>query len=456
MIKLNATDASALKVVVATDAEIENNHFLKATTDSFFIDFGQKTIYLKLNLKAEDRRKELKKVISSLVTKNVAHLSFDLDALIKAYRNDQFSAEQIFNTVVETIAFVSHPGYSDKKVNPEKPDYLYNLTSADDKFNDLFTTALIKTEMTNYARDLQDTPPNLATSEWIAEKITTDAKTIPGVKLTVLGLEEARKLGMGLLLAVNSASEFEPRVVIAEYNGDASKPKTVLVGKGITFDSGGYNLKPSQFMKGMKFDMSGAAVMISTVFALAKAQAKANVAAIGMFTDNRIGGHGTLPESVIKSMNGLTVQIDNTDAEGRLVLADGLTYGVRELKAERLIEASTLTGAISVALGPWATGGFTKSDSLWKEVEAASFKTGETIWRLPIYPEHLEVMKKTPIADLTNSEPGRNAGSSTAAAFLNEFAEGLDYIHLDIASTADDGTRGTGVLVKTLFELLAN
>jgi len=165
MIKLNDTGASDLKVVVATETEIENNRFLKATTDSFFVDFSQKTIYLKLNLKAEDRRKELKKVLSSLVAKNVAHLSFDLDALVKIWSNDQFSAEQIFNTIVETIAFVSHPGYSDKKVNPEKPDYLYNLTSADPKFNDLFTKALIKTEMTNYARDLQDTPPNLATSE---------------------------------------------------------------------------------------------------------------------------------------------------------------------------------------------------------------------------------------------------------------------------------------------------
>jgi leucyl aminopeptidase len=177
-------------------------------------------------------------------------------------------------------------------------------------------------------------------------------KNIPNVKLRVLGLKEAQKLGMGLLLAVNAGSHVEPRVVVVEYSSDSTLPKTVLVGKGITFDSGGYNLKPSAFMKGMKFDMSGASIMISTVLALAKAKAKANVAAVGMFTDNRIGGQATLPESIIKSMNGLTVQIDNTDAEGRLVLADGLTYGVKELKADRLIEASTLTGAIDVALGP--------------------------------------------------------------------------------------------------------
>jgi leucyl aminopeptidase len=156
---------------------------------------------------------------------------------------------------------------------------------------------------------------------------------------------------MGLLLSVNAGSKVEPRVVVAEYIGDESKPKTALVGKGITFDSGGYNLKPSQFMEGMKFDMSGAAIMLSTVMALAKAEAKTNVVAVGCFTDNRIGSTATLPESVITSMNGLTVEINNTDAEGRLVLADGITYAIREKAATRIIEASTLTGAITIALG---------------------------------------------------------------------------------------------------------
>ncbi|KAF5295609.1 hypothetical protein FQA39_LY12782 [Lamprigera yunnana] len=172
----------------------------------------------------------------------------------------------------------------------------------------------------------------LKTAQSKLNKLAKDASEIKNLKVTILTKKDAEKLGMGLLLAVNAGSSVEARVVVLEYTGDASKPKTALVGKGITFDSGGYNLKPSNFME-------------------AKAEAKTNVVAVGMFTDNRIGHTATLPESVIKSMNGLTVEIDNTDAEGRLVLADGITYAIREMKAEKVYEASTLTGAIAIALG---------------------------------------------------------------------------------------------------------
>jgi leucyl aminopeptidase len=188
--------------------------------------------------------------------------------------------------------------------------------------------------------------------------------------------------------------------------------------------------------------------------ALAKAKAKANVMSVAMLTDNRIGGHATLTESVIKSYNGKTVQIDNTDAEGRLVLADGITYALRDGKADRVIESSTLTGAIVVALGKWHTGVFTKSEELWTELEAAAGTQPELVWRMPMIWEHLDRMKNTPIADLTNAEPTREAGSATAAAFLNVFAEGKPYMHLDIAGTADNGARGKAVMLRSLFEML--
>jgi leucyl aminopeptidase len=239
-----------------------------------------------------------------------------------------------------------------EKEKQSTDDVIYNLVySAVPEFDEIFTESEIKMEFVNFARDLQDLPPNEGISTKIAELIEAKAKTIEGVKIKIYNKAEIEKMGMGLLLAVNAGSEVEPRVVVLEYNGDTSKPKTALVGKGITFDSGGYNLKPGNFMKGMKFDMSGAAIMSSTVMALAKAKAKANVMSVAMLTDNRIGGHATLTESVIKSYNGKTVQIDNTDAEGRLVLADGITYALRDGKADRVIESSTLTGAIVVALG---------------------------------------------------------------------------------------------------------
>ncbi|KAJ3636345.1 hypothetical protein Zmor_008699 [Zophobas morio] len=259
--------------------------------------------------------------------------------------------ENAFRVITEAILFMDHNQIS-RKENHKNKEVKYNLVyTGAPEFDEIFESSMIKMEFVNFARDLQDLPPNEGIAPKLADLISEKAKTIDGVKVTVYTKSEIEKMGMGLLLAVNAASEVEPRVVVLEYNGDSSKQKTALVGKGITFDSGGYNLKPGNFMKGMKFDMSGAAIMASTVMALAKSKAKANVMSVGMFTDNRIGGHGTLTESVIKSYNGKTVQIDNTDAEGRLVLADGITYAIRDGKADRVIESSTLTGAIVVALG---------------------------------------------------------------------------------------------------------
>ncbi|WP_026389260.1 M17 family metallopeptidase [[Acholeplasma] multilocale] len=401
-----------------------------------------------------DKRTQIVKALTKFVSTNKYNVNVDLDSFIKLVGKDKnFTPEQIFNTVYETISFVSHDKVSFKKTN-KLNETIYNIVTEED-FKSIHEAAVIKTEFVNYARDLQDTPPNIGTSVYIAEKLAKDAKEIKGLKVSVLTKKEVEKLGMGLFLSVNAGSSVEPRVVVAEYVTDESLPRTALVGKGITFDSGGYNLKPSQFMEGMKFDMSGAAIMVSTVMALAKAGAKANIVAVGMFTDNRIGATATLPESVITSMNGITVEIGNTDAEGRLVLADGITYAIREKGADRIIEASTLTGAITIALGSTATGAFTHNDTLWNEFSKVSEFTGEKMWRMPIFPEHLEkVQADSALADLTNSAKGRECGSSTAAAFLNEFAEGKPYLHLDIAGTADNGTRGTGVLVKTLFEML--
>ncbi|ATZ18502.1 leucyl aminopeptidase [Williamsoniiplasma somnilux] len=411
----------------------------------------EKVVYMVLKKAAPDKRKQLKKALTSFVGGNKHNINIDVDSFIKVIGKD-LDKEIIFNTIIETIGQVSFKAFSMKE-KQKNNDAIYNLITSE-KMDKHFEKEMIKIEATNFARVLQDTPPNIATSVYLAEKIVEEAKKVKGLKIKVLGKKEAEKFGMGLFLGVNAGSNVEPQAVVIEYVSDAKLPRTALVGKGITFDSGGYNLKPSQFMDGMKFDMSGAAIMLSTIIALAKAGAKANVVGIGMFTDNRIGGTATMPESVLKSMNGKTVEINNTDAEGRLVLADGMTYAIREMKAERIIEASTLTGAIAVALGPWFIGAFTTNDKLFEEFHKATEYTGELAWRMPILAEHLEKMQESKIADLTNSESGRAAGSSTAAAFLNVFAEEKPYLHLDIAATADEGKRGTGVLVKTLFELL--
>lgn len=414
-----------------------------------------KTIYLVLKGKKVDQQKAIIKTLTNFVKTNKYNVNLDVASFIKVM-DQKLDAEIVFNTIVETIASVSFEAFSLKeKANKkdEKKDTIYNLVSTKN-FDQQFGKEMIKTEYVNFTRTLQDTPPNIATSVYLANAIVAEAKKVKGLKVTVLGRKEAEELKMGLFLGVNAGSHVEPQAVVLEYVTDEKLPRTALVGKGITFDSGGYNLKPSQYMNGMKFDMSGAAIMLSSIIALAKAGAKANVVGIGMFTDNSIGGHATKPEAVLTSMNGKTVEINNTDAEGRLVLADGITYVIRNLKADRIIEASTLTGAIEIALGNWFTGAFTTDDQLFADFEKASKYTGEGVWRLPVLEEHLKVMQASVLADLTNSEPGRGAGSSTAAAFLNAFAEEKPYLHLDIAATADDKKRGTGIMVKTIFELL--
>ncbi|WP_342258790.1 M17 family metallopeptidase [Spiroplasma endosymbiont of Dioctria linearis] len=404
-----------------------------------------KTLYYFLNDKPCLR--ELGDSLEAIIKSNKYDLNVNVESFASKFKNE----EEAFQKVVETIMFAAHKEFEmkEKQAQPKSINFLF-----DKKFNAIYEESAIKMEYLNFARDLQDLPPNIGTSVEIANRIVAKAKEIKDLKVTVYDKKQIESMGMGLLLSVNAGSNIDPRVVVMEYKSDPSQKRTALVGKGITFDTGGYNLKPSNFLDNMKFDMSGAAIVSSTIMALAKAKAKCNVVSIAMLTDNRIGGKATLTESVIKSMNGKTVEITNTDAEGRLVLADGITYAVREAKADRAITVATLTGAIAIALGRWFTGTFSKYDEFHKEFENASKKGQEPIWRQPIIGDHLKAMQCSKIADLANSEPGREAGSSTAAAFLDSFAEGKEYIHLDIAATADANKRGRAPMLKTMFELL--
>ncbi|ATQ35233.1 leucyl aminopeptidase [Mesoplasma entomophilum] len=446
MIKINETK-KAIKLIAVKDNS--KNKLIKDKPGEITLISEDKTVYLVLK-KAEETFIEQ---ISTGMKSVISNFDFDIDIEIDSLETicKGTKKETIIKTIFETISFETHKGLSITKTEKEVN---YNLVFSGDYIN-LISELKIVCEQINYARDLQDTPPNIGTSEYYAEKLVNDAKGIKGLKVTVLGKKEAAKLNMGLFLGVNAGSAHEPRIVVMEYCGDSSKPKTGLVGKGICFDSGGYNLKPSNYMEGMKFDMSGAAVVLSATMALAKANAKANIVAVGMFTDNKIGQNATLPDSVIESMNGKKVLIYDTDAEGRLVLADGISYVVKEKKVDMIIDASTLTGTVLFALGHNATGAFSHSDELIKELMKASEKSGERFWRLPIFKEHLKQVKKdaAPLADLTNACKVRYEDCSYAAAFLNEFAENKPFLHLDIAGTADKENKGQGVLVKTLFEM---
>ncbi|ASP28492.1 leucyl aminopeptidase [Spiroplasma corruscae] len=418
-----------------------------------------KTLYMYVGcIKGDNTCKCLRKLssyISNFVINNKYDINIDLDSFLGFYEDKKERAARV---IFDSILFNDHKKISRKLNNDVQKEVLYNIESISNKeLESIFTESVTKMEFVNFARDLQDLPPNEGTAPLIADLIQKKAAEVGNIKCTVFNKQEIEKLGLGLLLAVNKASEIEPRVVILEYCGDSSKEKIGLIGKGITFDSGGYNLKGSQFLTGMKFDMSGAAIVSSTVLALAKSGAKTNVVSVAMLTDNRIGGHGTLTESIVKSYNGVTVQIDNTDAEGRLVLADGISYAVRNLGVDKVFDIATLTGAMRFSLGKWHTGVFTKYDRLWQLIEKAAYNQSELVWRLPMIWEHLEIMKSTPIADLTNTgQPNAGAGSATAAAFLDLFAEEKPYLHLDIAATAQENGRGKAIMLKTLFDLLKN
>ncbi len=313
------------------------------------------------------------------------------------------------------------------------------------------------------ARDLVNGNADDVTPQILADVARSLAKKNAKIKTTVFDLKRIQKEKMGLLLAVNRGSNREPAFIIVEYKGNPkSKDHTVVVGKGITYDTGGLNLKPTGSMETMKCDMSGAACALGTIRAAASLGLKVNLTAVIPSTENSIGSNSYKPGDVYTSYLGKTVEIGNTDAEGRLVLADALAYTVKNLKPTRIIDFATLTGAIVIALGEETTGLFSNDDHLAESLTRAGNETFERVWRLPLYEEYRKQLDSS-IADINNTG-GREAGSITAAHFLQEFVGKTPWAHLDIAGTAflkksRFGYRpqhGTGVGVRLMIQLLKN
>ncbi len=309
------------------------------------------------------------------------------------------------------------------------------------------------------ARDLTNEPANVMTPSALADA----AKGICdkyNIKFTALGKDDCQALGMNAFLSVARGSKQSPKLIVMEYNGRATDDeKIALVGKGLCYDSGGYNLKSPQAMKGMHTDMAGAAAVIAAMGAIAEAKLGINVTAIIPACENLISGKAMKLGDIVQSMNGKYIEIGNTDAEGRLTLADGITYAIRECGASTVIDVATLTGACHVALGDRYTGVFSNSDDLTGKLVQASILAGENIWRLPLGGDEYADLNKSTAADLFNAS--RKCGAISAARFLNEFVEQKPWIHMDIAGTAESDadtqiyTEGaTGVAAMTLYELV--
>ena len=315
--------------------------------------------------------------------------------------------------------------------------------------------ARVLAEGMNAMRDLQNTPANHMTPSALAHRALELASLHPALTVEVEGRDELLERGMGAFAAVAQGSYEEPALITLRLG--SGTPALGLVGKAVTFDTGGLSLKPAKSMEGMKFDMSGGAAVIEAIGVIAALGLPISLVGVVGATENMPSGRSIKPGDVVTAMSGTTIQVDNTDAEGRLVLADCLAHAV-ELGCERLVDVATLTGAIEVALGTTYAGLLSNSDELAALVEECGRATGDLVWRLPMHPEYGEMIKGQ-YADIANTTPHRKAGAITAAHFLERFVDGRPWAHLDIAGAADDAGRpyapkgGSGFGVRLLVEL---
>jgi leucyl aminopeptidase len=311
-------------------------------------------------------------------------------------------------------------------------------------------------EGVRFARELGNLPPNICNPAWIAEQATQFAEAHEGVSIDVLEREQMAELGMGSLLAVARGSANAPRLVVLQWKGGKAKDAPfALVGKGVTFDSGGINIKPSAGMEEMKFDMCGAAGMLGAFVAAVEMRLPINLVCVVAAVENMPGGDSYRPSDVLTSLSGLTIEVLNTDAEGRLILCDALTWTARTFEPQAMIDAATLTGACVVALGKHASGLMSKHDDLAAELLAAGEETLDRAWRLPLWDDYQSQLDSG-FADVANIG-GKSAGAVTAGCFLSRFTEGQRWAHLDIAGTAwDEGRKGlaTGRPVALLAQWL--
>jgi leucyl aminopeptidase len=314
-------------------------------------------------------------------------------------------------------------------------------------------------QATILARDMVNEPGNVMTPARMAE-MARELAGAHGLEATILERKQMEELGMGGLLGVSQGSRQPPFFIVLKYRGRRNSPETdvALVGKGITFDSGGISIKPSEKMEEMKGDMAGGAAVMAAVSALAQLGAKANVAAIVPATENLPGGSALKPGDIIKAMSGKTIEIISTDAEGRLILADALTYA-RDLKPGALVDVATLTGSMRVALGDVYTGAFGNNPALVDRIVKAGASTGELVWPMPMHEEFAEQIKSD-VADIKNVG-GKWGGAISAAQFLAEFALDTPWVHLDIAGTSwSEKEKGylakgaTGVPTRTLVDFV--
>ncbi|MEW6670613.1 MAG: leucyl aminopeptidase [Thermodesulfobacteriota bacterium] len=347
----------------------------------------------------------------------------------------------------------------EKKQKPLNKAYLLVAAEVAKKYGSLPSRVEAICAGTALARDWVSMPPNEKRPEQFANLILSQARRM---KLTarIMPESEMKRKGFGALLAVGAGSQSRPRMVVLEYKARGSRKTIALVGKGVTFDSGGINLKPSTSMDDMKMDMSGAAAVAATLITVAKLKPGINVIGAMPIVENMPSGSASRPGDIIKSYSGKSIEIGNTDAEGRLILVDAMAYVSRKYKPHTLIDLATLTGACVVALGEKIAGVFSEDDDLAEAIVASGKKTHERCWRMPLPPDYKEQLKSD-FADISNMGSTRWGGAITAALFLSEFVKNIRWAHIDIAGpayvkkeNAYFSAGGTGFGVRLLCDLI--
>lgn len=347
----------------------------------------------------------------------------------------------------------------EKKLQPLKRiDFL--VTSRDSKkYRRLPSRISTICQGTILAREWVSMPPNEKKPELFAKSIARLAGK-ENLKVTILGEKELKQKKFGAMLAVAAGSRNRPKLVVLKHNPVKAKKTIALVGKGVTFDSGGINLKPTASLADMKMDMSGAAAVAATLITAARLKLRLNLVGVIPIVENMLSGDASRPGDIIKSYDGKTVEIGNTDAEGRLILIDAISYAIKKYNPQTLIDLATLTGACVVALGEKIAGTFSFEDKLAESIILSGQKTHERCWRMPL-PEDYKELLKSDFADLNNVGNTRYGGAITAALFLSEFVKETSWAHIDIAGPAYSkkessycGVGGTGFGVRLLFDLM--
>lgn len=396
--------------------------------------------------------------VKALPRKTVKALAFQIPDI------DELSISDITNAIVEGIVLGTYTfEYYKTRKDPILLEKIIincpaSKVSAKTQLVESIRQAAIVAECVNFTRDLVNHPSRYMTPTKMAEIAQTIANE-NRLECKILNIHDLQVEGMNLLLAVASGSSQEPKLITLKYTGLANSNNYIaFVGKGITFDSGGISLKPSAGMEEMKGDMAGAAAVLGAIKAIAELKLPVNVIGITPCTENMPDGSAVKPGDVVASYNGKTVEIVNTDAEGRLILADALSYAVK-LGASKIIDLATLTGACVVALGTVVSGVISNNQEWCNQILKAGERCGEKMWQLPAYDEYKELIKSD-IADIKNSG-GRDGGAITAGLFLREFVGDIPWVHIDIAGTSDTSkSKGynlkgaTGIGVRTLITLV--